>query len=93
MDLQESSSYNEGEEKRNFVISIQHMMVYLKQLETAKVDLALRSDFNLVDSFRMMDQNSKGWITATEVREKLCDLGMNPSQEDIHLFMRRYDRD
>lgn len=34
-----------------------------KRLERIKIDLTLRTDFNLIDAFRIFDENGKGWIT------------------------------
>lgn len=44
-----------------------------KRLEKIKVDLALRTDFNLIDTFRLFDAQGKGWITAEEVANGLFD--------------------
>ena len=42
-----------------------------RALESAKVDLSLRTDFNLIDAFRVFDVLGKGWITASEIKEGL----------------------
>ena len=34
-----------------------------REIESAKIDLALRSDFNLVDAFRLFDLKQLGCIT------------------------------
>jgi hypothetical protein len=45
-----------------------------KRLERIKVDLALRTDFNLIDTFRIFDYNGKGWITPEEIANGLFDF-------------------
>lgn len=34
-----------------------------RELETAKIDLSLKPDFNLLDSFRILDPYHKGFVT------------------------------
>ena len=46
-----------------------------KELEDAKVRLALQSDFNLMDAFQMLDRNAKGWVTAPELIDAISELG------------------
>lgn len=38
-----------------------------KRLERAKIDLSLRTDFNLIDAFRIFDTDGKGWVSPNEV--------------------------
>lgn len=40
-------------------------------MEKAKVDLSLRTDFNLIDAFRVFDSEGRGWISASELKEGL----------------------
>jgi hypothetical protein len=35
-----------------------------RELESAKIELALKADFNLLDSFRIIDPLKKGYFTA-----------------------------
>lgn len=47
-----------------------------RNLERAKIDLSLRTDFNLIDAFRIFDQDGKGWITASELKEGLTNFNI-----------------
>lgn len=47
-----------------------------RRLERAKVDLSLRTDFNLIDAFRVFDTDGKGWITASEIKEGLVHFNV-----------------
>ena len=38
-----------------------------KLLERVKIDLALRTDFNLIDAFRLFDENGVGFIDSREI--------------------------
>jgi Ca2+-binding EF-hand superfamily protein len=65
-----------------------------KRLEKIKVDLALRTDFNLIDTFRLFDAQGKGWITAEEVANGLFDyFSLTIQPKDLVLYMNRYDKD
>lgn len=54
-----------------------------------KIEVALRDDFNLIDAFGVLDINGKGYITGTELRESLLDLGMRCSMDEVHLVFER----
>ncbi len=42
-----------------------------RELESAKIELSLKPDFNLLDLFRMLDPTSKGFITAVDLIDNL----------------------
>lgn len=52
-------------------------------LEKAKIDLTLRTDFNLIDAFRIFDQQGKGWVTSAEIKESLSMFNVFPQPDDI----------
>jgi hypothetical protein len=64
-----------------------------RQLERAKIDLSLRTDFNLIDAFRAFDVDGKGWLSSQELQEGLQLFDINCNQDDIYFFMKRYDKD
>ena len=55
--------------------------------------LALRYDFNLLDGFRIFDSEGKGFITTYELELGLKKIHMNPTVEEVYLFMRGFDKD
>lgn len=55
--------------------------------------MSLRTDFNLIDAFRVFDSNGKGWITASEIKEGLQLFDIFAQVDDIQLIMKRYDKD
>lgn len=57
------------------------------------MDLSLRTDFNLIDAFRIFDTEGKGWITGQEIKEGLSLFNIFIQPEDISFFMKRYDKD
>jgi Ca2+-binding EF-hand superfamily protein len=62
-----------------------------KEIERAKSDLALRSDFSLIDAFRLFDVQEKGYLTTRDMESGLRRLGVYATYEESYLFMRRYD--
>lgn len=65
-----------------------------KLLESHKVDLSLRTDFNLIDTFRLFDLQGKGWISPEELRTGLAEvLNLPIPSRDISLYLHRYDKD
>lgn len=64
-----------------------------KRLERVKIDLSLRTDFNLIDAFRIFDTEGKGWISAQEIKDGLALLNIFANADDLHLYLSRYDKD
>lgn len=54
-------------------------------------------DFNLVDAFRLLDRDGRGSIDALNIRNAFEDSEVldlpQMTQEDVELFIARYDRD
>ena len=47
-------------------------LVFLeREIESAKIEVALKSDFNLMDAFRLFDQAGRGFITQHDFTEGL----------------------
>lgn len=64
-----------------------------KRLERLKIDLTLRTDFNLIDAFRIFDEEGKGWITPQEVKDGLETFNIFANMGDLNLYFFRYDKD
>jgi len=64
-----------------------------KQLENQKNDLAMRSDFNLLDAFRFFDIHGKGYITKSELKEGYNQFDIYPTNNELYLVMRKFDKD
>jgi len=62
-------------------------------LENLKNELALRSDFNLLDAFRFFDVEARGYITKTELKEGLNSFDIFCSSNDVYLLMRKFYTD
>ena len=64
-----------------------------KELEEIREDLAIKTDFNLMDAFRFFDSNGKGFITSSELDQTLQLLDVFADSTEIYLIMRKYDAD
>jgi len=62
-----------------------------KELEDARIRLAMQPDFNLMDAFQMFDLDKKGWFNAPELLDALREHGVYADRESVNLFVRRYD--
>lgn len=63
-----------------------------KQLEHQKHELALKPDFNICDAFRIFDERECGYVSLTDFKNGLTDLGISEPHEHIELFYKRFDR-
>ena len=70
-------------------------MIFIERdIESAKIDLSLKADFNLVDSFRIFDIKSLGSFTCQNLEDGLqknLDFG-DYLQDDIYMFFRKVDK-
>ena len=66
-----------------------------REVESAKIELALKSDFNLFDAFRMFDFKGVGDVTAQDLSDGLARhlLFNDFTSDDIYLVFRRLDRE
>jgi Ca2+-binding EF-hand superfamily protein len=67
-----------------------------RELESAKIELSLKPDFNLLDAFKMIDLQNKGWLSFNElcdVLNRIFDIDtLSPAALDlIDLVFKRYD--
>jgi Ca2+-binding EF-hand superfamily protein len=80
------------EDEDELVRALREQISLEKELENAKINLVQRHDFNLYDAFRIFDIDARGYITYSDIKMALNDIGVFPSVEDIELFIKRYDK-
>lgn len=80
-------------EKELFVNMLIDQINCEKDLEELKIELSLKEDFNLIDAFGLLDPSARGFVTPTEMREGLLDLGFRPSIDEVHLVFQRFNKD
>lgn len=78
-------------EEDELVTSLRDFIQLERELESNKVSLALKTDFNLTDAFKIFDQRYLGNITVHDLRDGLSAIGVFPTSEEVELFMTRYD--
>lgn len=61
-----------------------------RDLNTSKKDVALCSDFNLLDAFQMFDINDIGYVGEFDLEDTLIELGIRPSREELNLLFKHY---
>jgi Ca2+-binding EF-hand superfamily protein len=61
------------------------------QIEQAKIDLALRADFNCEDAFRIFELDGRGFLTEGDLKCGLSLLDVCATDEDVRNLMKRFD--
>eukprot|EP00743_Colponemidia_sp_Colp-15_P002650 GILK01002872.1.p1 GENE.GILK01002872.1~~GILK01002872.1.p1 ORF type:complete len:586 (-),score=91.06 GILK01002872.1:92-1849(-) len=80
-------------EERELANAFREQINLDRELEAIKQDLALRADFNLLDSFKEFDTLGKGYVSASELEDGLRKHGVYTNKDELYLFFRRYDKD
>ena len=62
-----------------------------KDLERAKEELAMRSDFNTIDAFNLFDPLRKGAIDSTDLKDVYNLHGQYPDFDELTLLLKKYD--
>jgi Ca2+-binding EF-hand superfamily protein len=78
-------------EEDALVGALRDLIVQERELESAKVALTMKADFNLHDAFVIFDHLRHGFITQADLREGLAAVGVFPSADEVALFFQRYD--
>ena len=56
-----------------------------------KIDLALKPDFTLMDSFRAIDWEGRGFFDVATLRDALDKMRLYPSLEEAQLLVNRFE--
>jgi len=78
-------------EEDQLVNGLRDFIALERELESSKVALTLKPDFNLHDAFRIFDQGHYGAISVADLRDGLAAIGVFPTSEETDLFFKRYD--
>ena len=73
--------------------ALKEQILLERRLESTKIDLALKPDFSLADSFSFVDRVRRGRFDAHALREALHDLRLFSSLEEAQLLVSRFDID
>lgn len=78
-------------EEGDMVQGLRDMIREENAIEASKTSIALKSDFNLTDAFKIFDRDYRGSITVHELRDGLAAIGVFPTSEEMDLFISRWD--
>jgi len=97
--------FNEGKEVKNIsqfdmnrtnvnLISIfKQFLVFAKELEIAKEELALQQDFNIFSFFKAFEPELNVYITPNKLLQGLKKFGVFPNYRELELLFKTLDKD
>ena len=77
--------------ENNFWKYIYKLIDIESRIEEAKINLVMRSDFNVEDAFRIFENPENGNIYFSDLQKGLKQLGIISSLKEVKLLMRRVD--
>ena len=83
-------NYNEYEQKQ-FNDFLRKLMEIEGQIERIKTNLALNSDFNCEDVFRLFELDGRGYLDKDDLKYGLNLIGIFPTDHELRLLMKRFD--
>ena len=89
----ERASPLKGNEEDHLAKALKEQIQLDKELEGLRNDLSLKSDFNLLDCFKVFDLYGRGYITSGEFEDGLKEFGVYPSRDELYLIFRKFDKD
>jgi len=82
-----------GNEEDQLARALKEQIELDKDLESIKIDLALRRDFNLLDTFKFFDLEGVGSVGKRDLKNGLNELSIFPTTDELYLVLRKFDRD
>jgi hypothetical protein len=79
-------------EEENFISYIRELLELENQLEKAKCDNIIKSDFNAEDAFGIFEVDRREYLTDLDLKYGLNSLDIFPTQDEIALLIKRFDR-
>ena len=91
-----STEYNDitsglGNADTHIYYVFQNQLELEKNIEKIKIQLSLKTDFNLIDAFRIFNESGTGSACIQDLIHGLKDLGLEVTNDEISLFMARFD--
>ena len=88
--LQKQNTYYTYEQNQ-FNDFLKKLMEAESKIEDAKINLAMNPDFNCEDAFRLFESNDKGYLDENDIKCGLNLIGINPTDEEVRILMKRFD--
>jgi len=92
-DVEPQEKEMDEDEEKELASIIKEQINLDRETEKAKNELATQPDFNLVDIFRLFDIETKGFIDKYELEDGLSLFQIFPSEKELYLLMKRFDKD
>lgn len=67
------------------------MILYEREIDGTRRNLAYRTDFCLLDAFRLFDLNGRSYISKYEIENGLNKMGVYPNYNDLTRFVKKFD--
>ena len=78
-------------EQNQFNDFLRKLMEAEAKIEDAKLDLASNPEFVCEDFYTLFETNDKGYLDEEDLKNGLNLIGLNASDQDIKLLMKRFD--
>lgn len=81
-----------GTEELKLVQALKQLVQIDRDIEDEKKKLALKSDFNLMDAFRIFDRKELGHSSNIDLELALNSIGVYPSSQQLLLLFKKLDK-
>jgi len=78
-------------EENLFIDYLKEILTCEREIERIKCELAVKSDFNLTDLFRMFEYGKQGFLNESDIKFGINLFGVYPTNDEINLLIKRYD--
>ena len=86
------NNYNPNEyEQKQFNDFLRKLMSVESEIEKIKINLSLNPDFNCEDVFRIFELEGRGFLDQEDIKYGLNLLDIYPTDQELKLFMKRFD--
>lgn len=82
-----------NESLSDLIYYFREIVSFESEYERIRIQLADRNDFTIKMVFDFFDDNKTGRILPSELSFGLKRMGLNVSESDIYLFMKRFSKD
>ena len=82
-----------GNEEEQLARTLKNQIELDQDIENLRDELALKSDFNLLDAFKVFDVYGKGYITTSEFEDGLRQFDVYPHRDELYLIVKKFDKD
>lgn len=85
-----SERMHDNYEEHNFQAFLKDVVMWENEVERLKCDLALRSDFNLPDAYRVFEVDKRGYFNDLDFKYGANFLDVFPTTDEVALTFKRY---